>query len=81
MTIEQVEAKYHDQLMTYPNVIVTAVGQRRRNGLPINQPVITVFVLSKVAESDLESHQIIPRQLDGYETDVVKTDGIFGPLE
>ena len=81
MTIEEVREKYHHQLMTYPNVIMTALGQRRKNNIPVNQPVITVFVLRKISEASLQPHEIIPKQLDGYETDVVVTGGILRPLE
>jgi hypothetical protein len=64
VSIQSVKRKFEDQLFSLPNV--TGVGIGDRDG----REVLKVFVSQKVPESDLKSNEIIPRVLDGYETDV-----------
>lgn len=64
MSVESVMERYETALMDLPNVIGVGVGERGR------EPVIKVFVSRKVAEGDLEAHELVPTELDGYETDV-----------
>lgn len=64
MDINSVKVKYEEQLMRLPHV--NGVGIGKKGG----EEVIKVFVTSKVPESDLQPHEIIPKRLDGYRTDV-----------
>jgi hypothetical protein len=62
--IEDVKTKYEDQLMGLPNV--TGVGI----GLKAGQEVIVVFVTHKVPLRALQPHEVVPKVLEGYGTDV-----------
>jgi len=64
MSIESVKEKYEDRLMQLPNVTIVGTGMKGEN------EVIKVFVTHKVPESQLQPHEVIPKTLDGYETDV-----------
>lgn len=64
MSIEAVKMKYEEQLMQLPNVIGVGIGEKA------GKAVIKVFVTHKVPESALRPHEIIPKVLEGYETDV-----------
>ena len=64
MSIEDVRKIYEEQLMRLPNVTIVGVGEKDGNA------VIKIFVTHKVPESALQSHEIVPKTLDGYETDV-----------
>jgi len=64
MAIESVKKKYEEQLMRLPNVTIVATGKKA------DKDVIKVFVTHKVPESELQPEEIIPKTLDGYETDV-----------
>lgn len=64
ISIEDVKMKYEEQLMCLPNVIGVGIGEKA------GKPVIKVFVAQKVLESALHPHEIVPKSLDGYETDV-----------
>ena len=64
MSIESVKDKYEDSLMQLPNVTIVGTGIKGGN------EVIKVFVTHKVPESQLQPDEIIPKTLDGYETDV-----------
>lgn len=64
MDIHSVKTKYEEQLMGLPNVNGVGIGEKGR------KEVIKVFVTNKVPASDLQPHEIIPKKLDGYETDV-----------
>ncbi|SFF18573.1 hypothetical protein [Nitrosomonas sp. Nm166] len=64
MKIELAMKKHEEQVMQLPNV--TGIGIGKKAG----KDVIKVFVTRKLPESTLQSHEIIPKALDGYETDV-----------
>jgi hypothetical protein len=64
MSIEDMKIKHEEQLMRLPNV--TGVGIGEKGG----KAVIKVFVTHKVPESALRPQEIVPKSLEGYETDV-----------
>jgi hypothetical protein len=64
MSIESVKSKYEDQLMQLPNVTGVGIGQKS------GKDVIKVFVTHKVPDSVLQPHEVVPKMLEGYETDV-----------
>jgi hypothetical protein len=64
MKIQAIKEKYEEQLMRLPNVTGVGIGEKSGN------TVIKVFVSRKVPEADLQTDEIVPRTLEGYETDV-----------
>jgi hypothetical protein len=64
MSIDAVKMKHEEQLMRLPNVMGVGIGEK------VGKTVIKVFVTHKVPESILRPHEIIPKLLEGYETDV-----------
>ena len=64
MEIEAVLRKHEDALLAYPNVNGVAIGERA------GRPVIKVLVSKKVPESELQSDQILPKELEGCPLDV-----------
>lgn len=67
MDIVEVKKKYTPALMRKKNVVGVGVGGDSK---------VTVFVEKKVPEDQLSSCDIVPRTLDGVETDVVETGKI-----
>ena len=64
MGIASVLGKYEDQLMRMPNVNGVGIGE---NG---GEEVIKVYVTRKLPESALQAHEVIPKRLEGFSTDV-----------
>jgi len=64
MNIEAALKKHEAMLIRLPNV--TGVGIGEKNG----KEVIIVFVKEKVPESLLKKSAVIPKHLEGFETDV-----------
>lgn len=64
MSIEAVKRKYEEQVMRLPNVTSVGIGEKA------GKPVIKVFVTHKVPESALQPQEVVPKSLEGYETDV-----------
>lgn len=64
MSIEDIRKKHEERLMQLPNVTGVGIGEEA------GKAVIKVFVTHKVPESDLEPQEIVPKKLDGWETDV-----------
>ena len=64
MSIESVMRKYEAQLIRLPNVTGIGIGEKK------GKEVIIVFVRRKVSEAVLQPSEIIPKALEGYETNV-----------
>lgn len=64
MNIESVMKKYEAQLMRLTNVTGVGIGEKK------GKEVIIVFVKRKVSEAALQPAEIIPKILEGYETNV-----------
>lgn len=56
--------RYEDQLMRLPNVTGVGIGEKA------GKEVIVVFVTHKVPARTLQPHEVVPRVLEGYTTDV-----------
>jgi hypothetical protein len=67
MSIESVLRQHEERLMALPNVTGVGVGQKA------GKEVITVLVTQKVPESALLPDEVVPKMLDGVETDVVES--------
>jgi hypothetical protein len=71
MDIVSIKDKHEDQLLKLPNVVGVAIGKKVVKGRVVpGKEVIKVFVTQKVPESQLKPDQVIPKTLEGYETDV-----------
>lgn len=64
MSIEPVKRKHEEQLMRLPNVTGVGIGEKA------GKEIIKVFVTHKVPLSALQPQEVIPKMLEGYETDV-----------
>jgi len=71
MDIVSIQEKHEDQLLKLPNVVGVAIGEKVVKGQVVpGKEVIKVLVTRKVPESQLKPDQVIPKTLEGYETDV-----------
>ena len=64
MSIATVKEQNEESLMLLPNVTGVGIGEKA------GKTVIKVFVTHKVPESTLRPQEIVPKLLEGYETDV-----------
>lgn len=64
MKIGSAMKKHEEQVMQLPNV--TGIGIGKKAG----KDIIKVFVTQKLPESALQPDEIIPKTLEGYQTDV-----------
>jgi hypothetical protein len=75
VTIEEVRDKNNEQLMQLPNVIGTGIGVGTRGGSTTGHSVIRVYVSHKIHESQLQPGEVIPKEIEEYETDVIDIGG------
>lgn len=71
MSIEAVKLNHEEQLMRLPNVTGVGIGEKA------GKVVIKVFVTHKAPESALRPQDVVPKTLEGYETDVEETGVIM----
>ena len=75
MSIESVKRKYEEQLMRLPNVTGVGIGEKA------GKEIIKVFVTHKVPSSALQPQEVIPKMLEGYETDVEEIGVVMAQTE
>lgn len=80
MTIFDVHKKRSNELFVFPNVVSVAIGQKKQQGKSVNRIAIVVSVKKKIPESELRLNEIIPKYIEGFETDVVESGGTIIPL-
>ncbi|MGQ9558734.1 MAG: hypothetical protein ACUVTU_12385 [Desulfurispora sp.] len=64
--------KFQQQLFSRPHVVGVGVGYKHTGGQRTGKEAIIVFVEKKVSPRGLGRGQLVPRQLDGVETDVIE---------
>ncbi len=64
MSIESVKQKHEERLMQLPNVTGVGIGERQ------GDKVIKVFVTRKVPENAMRRSEVVPKTLEGWQTDV-----------
>jgi hypothetical protein len=64
MSIESVKTRVEPELLKLPNVIGCGIGEKE------GREVIKVFVTAKVPEGELDPEAVVPKRIDGYDTDV-----------
>jgi hypothetical protein len=62
--VNTVKQDYEEQLMRLPNVTGVGIGEKQ------GKAVIKVFVTQKIPQSDLQPQEIVPKSIEGCETDV-----------
>lgn len=71
--IAEVQAKYDDYLMSFPNVVGTGIGYRQRKSQPHEELCLVLMVSRKLAPEKLPSEAMLPDKLDGVPIDIVET--------
>jgi hypothetical protein len=79
-TVKDTLKRNRDQLLTRANVVATGVGYKITVGKKTSNLSIVCSVTHKVAESQLNSQDMVPKTLEGTPTDVVQT-GIIHALQ
>lgn len=62
--------KYQTEIMELENVVALGIGEKQRAKQSLNRLCIKVYVSQKVPEDQLSPDQVIPKSLNGFETDV-----------
>ena len=75
MDIESVRRQHEDQLMQLPNVTGVGIGEKA------GKQVLKVFVTHKVPVSALQPEEVVPKTLEGFETDVEEIGVVMAQTE
>ncbi|MDE2635190.1 MAG: hypothetical protein OXI30_02395 [Chloroflexota bacterium] len=71
--IAEVQAKYDDYLMSFPNVIGTGIGYRQIKRQPSEELCLVVMVSRKLAPAKLPSEAMLPDEVENVPIDVIET--------
>jgi hypothetical protein len=75
VSVEHVLRKHELRLLRLPNVVGVGVGEKH------GREVIVVFVRRKVPLFELNPQDVVPRTLEGFETDVREEIRVGRPEE
>jgi len=73
----KVKKQVEDELSKKANVIGVGVGLKEVDGKITDKPAIRVYVEKKVPESQLKPEDVIPKKIEGYDTDVIETGEVW----
>jgi hypothetical protein len=62
--IRDVQQRHQDAIMRLPNVVGVGIGEKA------GRAILKVFVSRKLPETQLAPEDIVPSEIEGYETDV-----------
>lgn len=77
--LSAIQAKYAEQLMTYPHVVGVGIGLAKVNDEFTDEPALVVMVDAKIPLAELALEAVLPRELEGVRVDVQAT-GVFTAL-
>ncbi len=72
--LREIKSKYEFTLMAKANVVAVGIGIPMRDGQPAAEPGIIVSVTRKVATSELDPEDLIPRTLEDVRVWVEEID-------
>ena len=68
--IKDVKNRNRDLLMSLPNVVSLGIGPKIVKSVATETIAIKVFVSRKVHKSNLSKDERVPKQIEGFQTDV-----------
>ena len=68
--IQEIKARYEDELLAKANVIGVGVGLRRKGDVTTEEPVLVVLVSHKVPKAQLAEADFVPDRIEDVPVDV-----------
>lgn len=70
MNIQRVKERYEAELLLNSNVVGVGIGTKIIKGISTQRECIKIYVRKKFPRNKLQKNELIPRKLNGIETDV-----------
>ena len=70
MNIQRVKERYEAELLLNSNVVGVGIGTKIIKGISTQRQCIKIYVQEKLPKNKLQNNELIPRKLNGIETDV-----------
>ena len=73
----EIHEKHADRILdTYRNVTVVNIGYKRKDGVELRDGnvCLLVWVRKKLPENQVEPDQLLPKEIDGVDVDVLEGD-------
>ena len=70
MNIQRIKEQYEEKLLLNPNVVGVGIGTKIIKGISTQRQCIKIYVREKLPRNKLHKNELIPRKLNGIETDV-----------
>ena len=68
--IERVKKKYEQKLLLFPNVVGLGIGFKEGKDVCAKKLCLKVYVKKKIPLTKLLKDQIVPKKIQGIETDI-----------
>lgn len=80
-SLSDLQTKEQDALLSMPNVVGVALGNKQTNGIDTGTPSLLVLVDQKIDKEDLGKSDLVPATLGKFKTDVVEVGHIFAQTD
>ncbi len=68
--IQEIKARYEEELLAKANVIGVGVGLRRKGGVTLDEPVLVVLVSHKFPRAQLAEEDFVPDRIEDVPVDI-----------
>ncbi|GAA4271529.1 hypothetical protein GCM10022258_08230 [Aquimarina gracilis] len=77
LKMAEVQNKHEDELLGLSNVVGVALGNKVKEGVETEEPVLSVLVTHKLDKSLLSRKDMVNKTIEGIKTDVVEVGEVF----
>ena len=74
MRLVDLQRRHVDWLLDHPDVTAVDVNYKTVGGNCTNQLSLVIWVKEKVSEEDLPEERILPRDIEGFQTDIIEEE-------
>jgi hypothetical protein len=75
--LKEVQMRNVEDLLNRQNVNAVDIGYKEIKGKKIDKLCLKIWVREKKPESELSPNEIVPKEIEGYVTDVIENEAIF----
>ena len=74
MKLVDLQSRHVDWLLDHPDVRAVDVNYKTVGGNRTNQLSLVIWVKEKVSEEDLPEERLLPRDIEGFQTDIIEEE-------
>ena len=74
MHLVDLQRRHVDWLLDHPDVTAVDVNYKTVGGNHTNQLSLVIWVKEKISEKELPKERLLPREIEGFQTDIIEEE-------